>query len=149
MMLTIAAGDARALTRALIEIDSRNPTLSPGAPGERACAEFLRDVLSAWGFRAQLADVAPGRPNLVARIGSGGEHSIMFNGHLDVVGTEGMIHSPFLAEERDGLMYVHPFADPQVIAQLRRLPGRPALPHAQSHGASAAPHANQRRAELV
>jgi acetylornithine deacetylase len=111
MTHAIAAGDARALTRALVEIDSRNPALVAGAPGEQACAVFLRDVLDAWGFRTELHEAAPGRPNLVARIGGGGGRSLMFNGHLDVVGTEGMIHAPFVAEERGGRMYGRGSAD--------------------------------------
>jgi acetylornithine deacetylase len=58
--------------------------------------------------------VAPGRPNLVARIGGGGgasTRSLMLNGHLDVVGTEGMIHPPFDADEHDGRMYGRGSAD--------------------------------------
>ena len=102
----IAPGDARALTRALVQLDSRNPTLAAGAPGERVCATFLRDVLHAWGFHTDLLDASPGRPNLVARIGSPrAGRSLMFNGHLDVVGVEGMVHAPFAAEERDGRLY--------------------------------------------
>lgn len=108
----IAAGDARALTRALVQIDSRNPTLVAGAPGEGTCAHFLRDVLHGWGFHTELQDAAVGRPNLVARIGSArGGRSLMFNGHLDVVGVEGMGHAPFTAEERDGRMYGRGSAD--------------------------------------
>jgi len=109
--MPIAPGDARALTRALVRVDSRNPSLVKGAPGEGACALLLRDVLDAWGFRTELHEVAPGRPNLVARIGGGGGRSLMFNGHLDVVGTEGMVHPPFEAEERDGRLYGRGSAD--------------------------------------
>jgi acetylornithine deacetylase len=108
----IAAGDARALTRALVQIDSRNPTLVAGAPGERGCAHFLRDVLDAWGFRTELQDAAIGRPNVVARIGSAkGGRSLMFNGHLDVVGVEGMGQAPFAAEERNERLYGRGSAD--------------------------------------
>jgi acetylornithine deacetylase len=111
-MTTIAPGDARALTRALVKIDSRNPTLTTGAPGERECALLLRDVLHDWGFRTELQDAAVGRPNLVARIGTPrGGRSLMLNGHLDVVGTEGMTHAPFAAEERNGLLYGRGSAD--------------------------------------
>ena len=113
-MSAVAAGDARALTRALVRVDSRNPTLAAGAPGERPCAELLRDVLASWGFRTELHDAAPGRPNLVARIGGdagGGSRSLMLNGHLDVVGVEGMIHPPFAADERDGRLYGRGSAD--------------------------------------
>jgi acetylornithine deacetylase len=111
-MTGISAGDARALTRALVRIDSRNPTLVPGAPGEAACATALRDVLDAWGFRTELHEAAPGRPNLVARIGGRGDgRSLMLNGHLDVVGIDGMVHPPFAGEERDGRLFGRGAAD--------------------------------------
>ena len=113
-MTDIAPGDARALTRALVRVDSRNPTLASGAPGERPCAELLRGVLDSWGFRTELHEAAPGRPNLVARIGGAADgtgRSLMMNGHLDVVGVEGMIHPPFAAEERDGRLYGRGSAD--------------------------------------
>lgn len=111
-MSAIAPGDARALTRALVEIDSRNPSLVSGGPGEQGCAAFLRGVLDAWGFRTELQEAAPGRPNLIARIGDArGGRTLMFNGHLDVVGIEGMIHPPFSASERDGRLYGRGSAD--------------------------------------
>jgi acetylornithine deacetylase len=108
----IAPGDARALTRALVEIDSRNPTLVPGAPGEQPCAAFLQGVLDAWGFRTEVHEAAPGRPNVIARIGNArGGRTLMFNGHLDVVGIEGMVHAPFGAVERGGRLYGRGSAD--------------------------------------
>ncbi len=97
--------DPIALTEALVAIDSRNPSLVAGAPGERACATFLADVLSGWGFAVSVQEVAPGRPNVVARIGPTGRSPLVLNGHLDVVGTNGMSHPPFLPETRDGSMY--------------------------------------------
>jgi acetylornithine deacetylase len=95
-----------ALTRALVRIDSANPSLVPGAPGEGVIAQFLARVLQSWGLTVELHEAAPGRPNVVARIGIGGRgHSLMFNGHLDVVGVDGMIHPPFDAQERDGRLF--------------------------------------------
>jgi acetylornithine deacetylase len=111
MGIGIEPGDARALARALVRVDSRNPSLVAGGAGEGACASLLRQVLDGWGFRTELHAVAAGRPNLVARIGGGGGRSVMFNGHLDVVGTEGMVHAPFDAEERDGRLYGRGSAD--------------------------------------
>jgi acetylornithine deacetylase len=90
--LRVARGDAVALTRELVRIDSRNPSLVPGAPGEAAVARALAEILRDWGFVVELQDAAPGRPNVIARIGSPGARSLMFNGHLDVVGIEGMTH---------------------------------------------------------
>ncbi|MFL5548966.1 MAG: ArgE/DapE family deacylase [Gemmatimonadaceae bacterium] len=95
--MAIPRGDAVALARALIQIDSRNPTLAPDSPGEGSCARALADVLTDWGFSVELIDAAPGRPNVVARIGPSGTPALMLNGHLDVVGVEGMVHEPFEA----------------------------------------------------
>jgi acetylornithine deacetylase len=108
----IPRGDAIALTRALVALDSRNPALVPGAPGERACAERLAEVLTAWGFRVDLLEALPGRPNLLARIGGGvGGRSLLLNGHLDTVGVDGMRHDPWEPAERDGRLYGRGSAD--------------------------------------
>lgn len=108
----IAPGDARGLARALVGIDSRNPSLAPGGPGESACVALLRDVLDAWGFRTDVHEAAPGRPNLVARVGSArGGRSLMLSGHVDVVGIEGMTHEPFAPTERGGRLYGRGAAD--------------------------------------
>ncbi len=103
--MTVDRGDAVALTRALVRIDSRNPSLVPGAPGEGPVARALADVLRAWGFAVDVRDAAPHRPNVIARIGPAGGRALMFNGHLDVVGTDGMTHAPFAADERDGSLW--------------------------------------------
>jgi acetylornithine deacetylase len=103
--MTLAPGDAVALTRLLVQVDSRNPGLVPGAPGEGDVARALCAILASWGFEASLQDVVQGRPNVVARIGATGRRSLMFNGHLDVVGVEGMTHPPFDAVSRDGRLY--------------------------------------------
>src|SRR4051794_25172307 len=107
--MSIARGDAIALTDALVRVDSRNPDLVPGAPGEGACAALLADVLRAWGFEVSVSDAAPGRPNVVARLrppngpnDTARGRSLLLTGHLDVVGTDGMTHAPFDAEVRDG-----------------------------------------------
>ena len=95
--MPIRPGDARALTETLVRVDSRNPTLVPGAPGETGCAHVLAEVLGGWGFRLEWQDVRDGRSNLLARIGTPDSAApvLMFNGHLDVVGVEGMDHPPF------------------------------------------------------
>ncbi|MFL5601419.1 MAG: acetylornithine deacetylase, partial [Gemmatimonadaceae bacterium] len=67
--MAIPRGDAVALARTLIQIDSRNPTLAPDSSGEGSCARALAAVLTDWGFSVDLIDAAPGRPNIVARIG--------------------------------------------------------------------------------
>ena len=109
--MPIPRGDAVALARALIQIDSRNPTLAPDSPGEGDCARTLASVLDDWGFSVQLMESVPGRPNVVARIGPRDAPALMLNGHLDVVGVEGMIHNPFSAQIRGGRIYGRGSAD--------------------------------------
>jgi acetylornithine deacetylase len=120
--VTVPRGDAVALARELVRVDSRNPTLVAGAPGEAAVARVLADILASWGFEVDVHEAAAGRPNVVAWIPGTGSlvvsesidpaaemrpemPALMFNGHLDVVGVEGMVHAPFDAETRDGRMY--------------------------------------------
>ena len=109
--MVIPRGDAVALARALIQIDSRNPTLAPDSPGEGDCARTLAAVLDDWGFAVELVDGAPGRPNVVARMGPSDAPALMLNGHLDVVGVEGMVHEPFSADLRSGRIYGRGSAD--------------------------------------
>jgi acetylornithine deacetylase len=103
--------DVEALTRALVSIDSRNPSLVPGGPGEGAAAAFLAEVLSGWGFEVRVVEVEPGRPNVVARIGPRGVQPIVLNGHLDVVGVDGMTHAAFEPTLREGSLYARGSSD--------------------------------------
>ena len=107
----ISRGDAVALARALIQIDSRNPTLAPDSPGEGDCARHLASVLDEWGFEVQLIEAASGRPNVVARMGPADAPALMLNGHLDVVGVEGMVHEPFSPRVKNGAIYGRGSAD--------------------------------------
>jgi len=109
--MAIPRGDAVALARALIQIDSRNPTLAPDSRGEGGCARGLASVLDDWGFSVEMTEIAPGRPNVVARLGPRDAPALMLNGHLDVVGVEGMVHDPFAAEVRDNRIYGRGSAD--------------------------------------
>ncbi|MEO7217969.1 MAG: ArgE/DapE family deacylase [Gemmatimonadaceae bacterium] len=105
--------NAAELTAKLIAIDSRNPTLVPDAPGEHQAAFFLGRLLEDWGFRVELQAVVAGRFNMIARGGRANpaSKSIMLNGHLDVVGVEGMTHPPFSPTVADGMMYGRGSAD--------------------------------------
>ena len=103
--MRVEPGDGVGLARELIRIDSRNPSLVANAPGEAAVARALAEILESWVFHAELRDAAPGRPNVVARVGKPGARSLMFNGHVDVVDVVGMTHAPWDAEERDGRLY--------------------------------------------
>jgi acetylornithine deacetylase len=107
----VPRADPVALTQALTRIDSRNPSLVTGAPGEATIAHYLAHVLRDWDFSVELREVAPGRPNLVARIGPPDSPALMFAGHLDVVGVEGMTHSPFDADIHQGCIFGRGSAD--------------------------------------
>ena len=93
-----ALGDAAvALTLELVAIDSVNPGLVPGAAGEAAVVEHLRNRLQGSGFETHVITPAghDHRPSLVA-IGPGEPTgpTVVLTGHLDTVGVEGMPH-PF------------------------------------------------------
>src|SRR5688500_3823456 len=105
MTIEIGDRDAVGLTQALVRIDSRNPTLAPESAGEGAIARDLADLLSRWGFRTELSEAAPGRPNLVARIGPRESPALMFAGHLDTVAVDGMSHDPWSADMRMERIY--------------------------------------------
>ncbi len=107
----IPRGDAVALTQALTRIDSQNPTLVPGAPGEQPIAVALAGVLENWGFRVTWIESAPGRSSVLAQIGPDSGRSLMFAGHLDTVGVEGMTHAPFDAAIEGDRLYGRGSAD--------------------------------------
>ena len=93
------------LLQALVRIDSRNPGLEDGAPGEREIAGFVAEQLTAWGWPAEVHDLGTSRANVVARRrGAAGGLSLMINAHLDTVGTSGM-DDPFSGAFRDGCVH--------------------------------------------
>ncbi|HEX2994380.1 MAG TPA: ArgE/DapE family deacylase [Anaerolineales bacterium] len=81
----------------LVAINSINPDLVPGAPGEAEIARYIAGWLEDAGLEVQLIEAAAGRPNVVgiAR-GTGGGRTLLFNGHMDTVGVAGMpnAHQP-------------------------------------------------------
>jgi acetylornithine deacetylase len=75
------------LTAALARIDSINPGLTVGAPGEGEVAAFVAAWCRRRGMAVYVEEVAPGRPNVVAvRRGRGTGPSLLLNAHLDTVG---------------------------------------------------------------
>ncbi len=90
----------------LISIPSVNPTVAPDEPyGERAIAEFAREWLHAHGVSAHLEEVAPGRPNVYATVGTGKSPALCLCAHLDTVGTSGMTISPFEPRIEGNIVY--------------------------------------------
>ncbi len=93
------------LLRDLVAIDSVNPSLVPGAKGEGMAAEAVAAHMRKLGLDVHLQEVAPGRPNVIGVLeGASPGRSLMFCGHIDTVGVEGM-RSPFDPREIDGRLY--------------------------------------------
>jgi acetylornithine deacetylase/succinyl-diaminopimelate desuccinylase-like protein len=91
------------LLQRLVRFDTTNP---PG--NERACVEFIRDVLAAQGIASDLLARNPERPNLIARLpGRGEAPPLLLQGHVDVVPVAGQqwTHPPFAAEIADGCVW--------------------------------------------
>jgi acetylornithine deacetylase len=93
------------LLRDLVAINSVNPTLVPGAPGEREIADAVAATMRRVGLDVAIEEAAPGRPNVVGVLEGRVEgRSLMFCGHTDTVGVAGM-DDPFTPVERSGRIY--------------------------------------------
>ena len=89
----------------LIRINSINPSLVPGAPGEAAIATSVADRLRRLGLDAVILESHLGRPSVIGALrGAGGGRSLMLNAHLDTVGVDGM-PDPLAPVVRDGKMH--------------------------------------------
>jgi len=98
--------DPIALLKQLVAIESVNPDLVPGAPGERSIASFCADWLGRHGLEVHRLESVSGRPSVVgiAR-GTGGGRSLLLNGHLDTVSLVGYDGDPLAVVERDGRIF--------------------------------------------
>jgi acetylornithine deacetylase len=89
----------------LVRINSVNPTLAPGAPGERKIAYFIAGSLASIGLKTETFEPEPGRLTVIGRLqGTGGGRSLMLNAHCDTVDVAGMAE-PFSGAIRDGKLY--------------------------------------------
>ena len=89
----------------LVQIDSVNPTLSPGSQGEGKIAAFVATLLEDSGIEARLQEVAPGRPNVIGRLaGTGDGRTLVLNAHLDTVTVEAM-NDPFSGRIEEGKLF--------------------------------------------
>jgi acetylornithine deacetylase len=93
----------RVLTN-LVRINSVNPSLVPGAPGEAEIAAYVSSMLEDLGLEVQMLEPTAGRTSVVGRLPGGAGRSLMLNAHYDTVGVEDMA-DPFSAEIRDGKLY--------------------------------------------
>jgi acetylornithine deacetylase len=109
-------GEAEYVTRVcgeLVRINSVNPVLVPGAPGEREIAAYVADEMSTLGLEVSRHEPASGRVSVVGRLrgtggGEGGTRdggrSLMLHAHSDTVGVEEM-DDPFGGMVREGRLY--------------------------------------------
>ncbi|HSE53098.1 MAG TPA: M20/M25/M40 family metallo-hydrolase, partial [Gemmatimonadales bacterium] len=89
----------------LVRINSINPVLVPGAPGEGEIASYVAGWLGDAGLEILMVEPEAGRPSVAARLpGSGGGRSLMLNAHMDTVGVEGMADA-WSGTVRDGKLY--------------------------------------------
>jgi acetylornithine deacetylase/succinyl-diaminopimelate desuccinylase-like protein len=97
------------LCQQLVRIPSVNPHGEPGTAGvgEQRIAEWLLGFLHECGADAELREVLPGRPNVVAHwpADRAGKPRLLFAPHTDTVSVAGMTIDPFAAELRDGKVW--------------------------------------------
>lgn len=94
------------LLKRLVRINSVNPTLVEGAPGETEIAECITDFMRGIGLETRVEEVEQGRPNVVGVLkGLGGGSTMMLNGHMDTVGIDYMEIDPLDPVVKEGKLY--------------------------------------------
>jgi len=117
--LTPAGAEAARFAADLIRIDTTNR--GGGDARERPAAEYVAERLAEAGLEPVLLESAPGRANVVARVGGTGadqdgqpgaqqgaqQGALLLHGHLDVVPADPAAWSvhPFSGEIRDGVLW--------------------------------------------
>jgi len=92
------------LTAALVQIDSVNPSLVPGAAGEGEIARFVAGWLSDAGLDVETIE-RNGRPSVIGTArGRAGGRSLLLNAHLDTVGVDTM-ERPFDGRVENGRLH--------------------------------------------
>lgn len=95
--------DLTALLSTLVACDSVNPSLVRGGAGETQIAGLVERWADESGLDAERLEATPGRPSVLVRArGTGGGRTLLFCGHLDTVGVEGMAdpHTPRIDGDR-------------------------------------------------
>lgn len=98
------------LLAALVAIPSVNPGFrQPGDPDDWFNEARVGDFVARWlrdiGLEVEIDEVAPERPNVIARLkGTGGGPRMLWEGHLDTVQVTGM-EAPFAPRIENGRLY--------------------------------------------
>jgi acetylornithine deacetylase len=93
------------ILEALVAVNSINPSLVPGAPGEGAAGEVAAAAMKKAGLDVVFQEASPGRRNVIGVLdGVVKGPAMMFCGHIDTVGVEGM-RDPFVPRVEGGRMY--------------------------------------------
>jgi acetylornithine deacetylase/succinyl-diaminopimelate desuccinylase family protein len=92
----------------LVAIPSMNP-MGRGREGvqysEGALAGFIVEYLRRATIDVETDEVAPGRPNVIARFEAGARETLLLEAHLDTVFADRMTIEPFRPEIRNGRLY--------------------------------------------
>jgi acetylornithine deacetylase len=89
----------------LVRLNSVNPALEAGGPGEAEIASYVAEALRQSGLEVASHEPAAGRVSVVGRLeGRPGGATLMLNAHADTVGVAGM-PDPFSGALRDGKVY--------------------------------------------
>ena len=88
--MPVTARQVIELLSAMVQIESVTPSLIPTGAGETKVAGYIAQWLANAGADVEVVDVAPGRPNVLARLrGTGGGPVLCLNAHTDTVGFAG------------------------------------------------------------
>ncbi len=94
------------LLKNLVSINSVNPSLVNGAPGEAEIADYIADFMLNIGLETQIEEIEPGRPNVIGVFkGMGDGPKLMLNGHMDTVGIDYMEIDPLDPVVKEGKLY--------------------------------------------
>jgi acetylornithine deacetylase len=97
--------DPLPILESLVAVNSINPSLVPGAPGEGAVGEVAGAAMKKAGLDVVFQEASPGRRNVIGVLdGATTGPAVMFCGHIDTVGVEGM-RDPFVPRVENGRMY--------------------------------------------
>jgi succinyl-diaminopimelate desuccinylase len=89
------------LTQALVRIHSENPTGT-----EQECALFVAEWFRRLGVEVIVDEIAPGRPNVIARLRGTGGPALFYLGHTDTVPAgSGWTEDPFGGVLKEGRIY--------------------------------------------